>query len=141
MKKITALSCLFCMSFIFAGCIRPGSLMKLEKSGIPYPRRHGAIILPNASGKKFSFQYLGCGGLYLIKDGDGILIDPFFSNIKMGRLGKSTLLGKQVISSNRKMVDIGWKAIQGASGKQQPDCILSVFTRLPLYVDGGDKTS
>jgi hypothetical protein len=69
------------------------------------------IRLKDATGKKLSVQYLGCGGLYLLHHGEGIMIDPFFSNQKIGRLLTSTICNKRKVVSDTQMVNIGLNSI------------------------------
>jgi hypothetical protein len=104
-----------------------------------------------------SVQYLGCGGLYILKDGDGIMIDPFFSHQKIMRLGVSMFggrNGKRKLASDPKMVKRGIKSIEGASGNIQsqlkailtahshydhlmdvPAVLKTLGTELPVYVN------
>src|SRR5688572_1389819 len=94
----------------------PGRLKTLKKHGIPYQSQRTTIDVPNTSAK-LSVVYTGCGGLYILKDNQGILVDPFFSNQKLMRIGSSMLSGKKKIASNPEMIDVGIKSIEEAIGK------------------------
>ncbi|HET6540649.1 MAG TPA: hypothetical protein VFG46_09205 [Chryseolinea sp.] len=110
-------SVLFFLLLSMAGCgVGPGRLKTLKKHGIPYQRQRTTIDLPNTSAK-LSVVYTGCGGLYILKDNQGIFVDPFFSNQKLMRIGSSVFRGKKKIASNREMIDIGIKSIETATGK------------------------
>lgn len=81
------------------------------------------IKISESSKKQISVQYLGCGGLYITKDGEGILIDPFFSNQKLGRLSASFIgggfKGRKNLSSDQKMISLGLKRIEDNFGRIQ----------------------
>ena len=128
---------------LISGCksTSPGRLHKLTKQGIPYQSQRSPIALPGTSGKKISIQYLGCGGLYITKDGDAIMIDPFFSNQKVMRLGASIFggggKGKRKLSSDPRMIERGINAIENSTGKIQPQikAILSAHSHYDHLMD------
>jgi hypothetical protein len=110
-------SVLFFLLLLMASCSAgPGRLKTLKKHGIPYQSQRTTIDIPNASAK-LSVVYTGCGGLYILKDNQGIFVDPFFSNQKLLRIASSVLSGKKKISSKRGMIDLGIKSIETATGK------------------------
>ncbi len=125
------------------GCqgVRPGRLQKLTKRGIPYQQQDSSLALSQATGKKISIRYLGCGGLYIVKDGNAIMIDPFFSNPKVMRLGASLLgggeKGRQKLASDRKMIVKGIDAIEKSSGDIRPKlkAILSAHSHYDHLMD------
>src|SRR6187401_1023113 len=110
-------SVLFFLLLLMTSCgMGPGRLKTLKKHGIPYQSQRTTIDVPNTS-TKLSVVYTGCGGLYILKDNQGIFVDPFFSNQKLMRIGTSMLSGKKKIASKREMIDIGIKSIETATGK------------------------
>ena len=62
-------------------CIHPGRLSKLPKD-IHIVEKREIIKEYKTGSEKLTVQYLGAGGMYLLHDNEGILIDPFFSNQK-----------------------------------------------------------
>lgn len=100
----------FALFSLSCGALLPGKLSKLPPdAGVS--QKSAGILLSSGSEKKLSAQYLGCGGLYLLKGEEGILIDPFFSNQKIRRLIRSTLGSKRKIRSDPAMVKIGLDAM------------------------------
>ena len=113
------------LALIILGCsTSPGRLESLTKHGIPYQSSRTTIDINGASEKKLTVHYSGCGGLHFVKDGHGIMIDPFFSNQKIMRIAASVLgggaRGKQKLASDPKMVTIGMKAMEEAMGSLLP---------------------
>lgn len=119
----------------------PGRLNQLTKNGISYQRERTSIDVPGAAAKKISVQYTGCGGIYILKGNDGIMIDPFFSNQKVMKIGKSVLgggnSGKRKLASDSIMVAYGLKKIESASGKleSQVRAILSAHSHYDHLMD------
>jgi L-ascorbate metabolism protein UlaG (beta-lactamase superfamily) len=117
----------------------PGRLKMLTKHGIPYQSQRTTIDI--AGTPEISVHYTGCGGLYLIKDGHGIMIDPFFSNQKIMRIASSVLgggeNGKRKLSSDPKMVDLGIASIEKATGNltQQATTILTAHSHYDHLMD------
>jgi hypothetical protein len=95
--------CLFLLAVLLTSCISPGRLSKLPKD-IHVVEKREAINEYKTGPNTLTIQYLGAGGLYLLNKNEGILIDPFFSNQKVGKLGWSVLFGKENIRANEKMV-------------------------------------
>jgi hypothetical protein len=128
---------------VISGCksASPGALRNLTKHGIPYQSQRSALALSGTSDKKISTQYLGCGGIYIVKDGDAIMIDPFFSNQKVMRLGASIFggggKGKRNLASDPRMIETGLKAIEASSSKIQPQikAILSAHSHYDHLMD------
>ncbi len=103
---------LFLSLFVIScSSLSPGSLRKLPLE-VHVPENSAVVSLSSGAGKTLAAQYLGCGGLYLLKDGEGILIDPFFSNQKISRLVLSTLGNKRKIRSDPKMVEFGLNSMR-----------------------------
>lgn len=121
--------------------LRPGRLKKLEKHQIPHQSQRTSINLTGATDKKISIQYLGCGGLYILKDNQGIMIDPFFSNQKIKRLASTVLgggdQGKRKLVSDPKMINVGISRIEKESGslQQQVKAILSAHSHYDHLMD------
>jgi len=113
MKK----SVLVFLLLLIASCgVGPGRLKTLKKNGIRYQSQRTIIDLPETS-VSLTVQYTGCGGLYILKDNQGIMFDPFFSNQKIGRIGTSVLRDKKKLASNPEMIDAGITSIENATGK------------------------
>jgi hypothetical protein len=91
------------------GCALPGSLRKIPKETQTVSSRD-TISLGNST-HQMSIQYLGAGGLYLLNDGEGILIDPFFTNPKLFKVGTSLFLNCHNFRSKPRMVSYGLDAI------------------------------
>ena len=107
------------LCFLLVACLpKPGKLSKVPpSSGIT--STDFQIHLFNPNGKKISVQYLGCGGLYLIKDDKGVLIDPFFSHESGLTLIRSVLKkgnGKKNIAADQDQVNQGWASIEAKTG-------------------------
>ena len=110
-------SVLVFLLLLIASCgVGPGRLKTLKKNGIRYQSQQTIIDLPETS-VKLTVQYTGCGGLYILKDNQGIMFDPFFSNQKLRRVGTSMLRGKKKLASNPEMIDAGITSIERATGK------------------------
>lgn len=127
---------------LLLGCgTAPGRLKTLRKNGIPYQSQNTSIAIEGIINKKISVQYTGCGGLYILKDGAGIMIDPYFSNQKLMRIGTSVLgggnVGKRKLSSDPKMIDAGIKSLEQQSGSLQNEvkAILSAHSHYDHLMD------
>ena len=101
---------LFALFCVVSCKLLPGKLTKLPDN-LRIVQKSDSIILATNSSQTLSVQYLGCGGLYLLKDSTGILIDPFFSSQKIPALVRSTLGNKRKIASDPKMVQFGLNAL------------------------------
>jgi hypothetical protein len=110
-------------SFLFCGCsMKPGSLRKLKRVGIVPASQDISVKLDENQSRRVEALYLGCGGVYIVKDFDAILIDPFFSNPRIGAIGKSILSGKDgkaILRTDKKMLDAGLAAINRVSEKHE----------------------
>ncbi len=73
--------------------VRPGSVKPLKNARPAFITGDTDIDMPGESNDTVVITYLGCGGVLIGKDGKAILVDPFFSNQKLMRIGKSLLLG------------------------------------------------
>lgn len=119
------------------GCgTNPGRLKKLNNRDISYPRTPVQVRISDSVRKKIAVQYLGCGGLYIVRDGEGILIDPFFSNQKLGRLGSSFIgggyAGRKKLSSDQKMIALGFTRMEENFGSLQGK-VKAIFTAHSHY--------
>jgi hypothetical protein len=102
--------CLYLMSC----SVRPKSLQKLKAAGVNPVSGDLSLSLPDHQGRTAHFTYLGCGGVLINNGGDAVLIDPFFSNQKTGKIGRSVLLGKnekKLFHPDEKMLEVGVAAI------------------------------
>jgi len=124
---IHAVALLACLT----SCIHPGKLSKLPDS-VNVVQRKEPITLPHATNKTMTIQYLGSGGLYLLHNNEGILIDPFFSNQKVGKLAASVWWGKPKVKASEKMVAFGLKAIKDQTGEMTPQ-VKAIFTAHSHY--------
>lgn len=101
--------------------ILPGSVKKLERKGIKLHAEDFEVDRARSySSSQIEIIYLGCGGLYLVREGAGILIDPFFSNQKMGRIGRSLFLNhgfKKNLRPDPKMIRAGLNAMDKINAK------------------------
>jgi hypothetical protein len=126
---------------LLAGCgIGPGRLSQLRKNGIDFQSHDTSIDIGGSEEKKLTVQYTGCGGLYLQKDSSAILIDPFFSNQKVMRIGSSVFggnqSGKKKISADPKMVDFGMQTLSKRVGNlQKIVAILSAHSHYDHLMD------
>jgi hypothetical protein len=120
---------LFCLTL--TSCLTPGRLSKLPKDIHIIEKRE--TLKEYKTGKEtLTIQYLGAGGLYLLNKNEGILIDPFFSNQKVGKLAKSVLFGKENIRANKKMVTYGLKSIEAQTGPLAPK-VKAIFSAHSHY--------
>jgi L-ascorbate metabolism protein UlaG (beta-lactamase superfamily) len=113
-------------SLLLTSYLSPGRLSKLP-SDIHNVEKREILKEYNSGNETLTIQYLGAGGLYLLNKNDGILIDPFFSHQKVGKLAKSVLYGKQNIRSNKEMVDYGLKSIEAQTGPLAPQ-VKAIFS-------------
>jgi hypothetical protein len=75
------------------------------------PNLVGSSVFGDTTYRFISVQYLGSGGLYLIKDKGGILIDPFFSHQGLLRVLFAAGFNCKNIKSDTDMVSEGWDRI------------------------------
>lgn len=127
----TAKSLLLCFVASLTSCITPGRLNKLPKD-IHIVKTRELIKEYQTGPNTLTIQYLGAGGLYLLNKNEGILIDPFFSNQKVGKLGKSVLFDKKNIRANQKMVTYGLKSIEAQTGPLAPQ-VKAIFSAHSHY--------
>jgi L-ascorbate metabolism protein UlaG (beta-lactamase superfamily) len=116
---------------LLTSCITPGRLSKLPKD-IHIVEKREPINEFKTGSNTLTIQYLGAGGLNLLNKNDGILIDPFFSNQKVGKLGWSVLFGKENIRANKKMVTYGLKSIEAQTGPLAPQ-VKAIFSAHSHY--------
>jgi hypothetical protein len=124
-----------CFSFLLLSCVTPKNILKLSK--VKVEGQHAFIqykLSPQAT-NDFTVRYLGSGGLQITKDGESILIDPFFSHQRIGKLGTSLLglqqNGNRKLKSDQKMIDIGLNKINEAPGGREN--ILAVLSSHSHY--------
>lgn len=124
---------------IIGSCsIRPGSLGQLRRVGVIPESKDFVDSLTSASGRKITATYLGCGGLLLKNGNDAVLIDPFFSNQKTGKIGRSVFLGRSgraIIRPDRKMVDLGLATIKKNLGNGRVHAIVSAHSHYDHLMD------
>jgi hypothetical protein len=124
------------MLLTVSSCISPGRLSKLP-TDIHIVEKREALKEFKTGNETLTIQYLGAGGLYLLNKNDGIFIDPFFSNQKVGKLAKSVLLGKRNIRANKEMVAYGLNSIEAQTGSLAPQvkAILSAHSHYDHLLD------
>ncbi len=122
---------LFLSCLLLTSCVSPGRLSKLPKD-IHIVEKRETIKEYKTGNETLTIQYLGASGLYLLNKNDGILIDPFFSNQKVGKLAKSVLFGKENIRANEKMVTYGLKSIEAQTGPLAPQ-VKAIFSAHSHY--------
>lgn len=118
--------------------IRPRSLERLRRVGVTPEKEDFTDSLQSNTGRQIQATYLGCGGLLLQKGDDAILIDPFFSNQKTGRIGRSVFLGrsgKAIIRPDRKMVDLGIATMKKHLGNGRLHAIVSAHSHYDHLMD------
>jgi hypothetical protein len=93
----------------YTSCSRK-SISQLERAGIRVTQ-NPIEIRSTSSSRKLQIQYLGCGGLFIRHADQAIMIDPFFSNQKFGKIGRSILLGAK-IKSDPKSIAFGKERIK-----------------------------
>jgi hypothetical protein len=129
---------LICSLVLLGSCsLRPGSLRKLEKSGVAVHADSASVVLPSNSGKEARMVYLGCGGIYISVNGRAILVDPFFSHQSAMKIGKSVFLGKtgrKNFQSSKRMVDLGMRAISG-DRSEEVDAIVNAHSHYDHLMD------
>lgn len=126
-------------SLIVLSCsIRPGSIATLHRAGMTTQKKNFIDTLNSDADQEAHATYLGCGGLLLQKGDDAILLDPFFSNQKTGRIGRSVFLGrtgKAIIHPDKKMVDVGLAALRKNLGKGKVHAIVSAHSHYDHLMD------
>jgi hypothetical protein len=126
---------------LLCGCsMKPGSLKKLKRVGVVPSSQDISVKLDENQSRRLEALYLGCGGVYLVKDLDAILIDPFFSNPRIGAIGRSVLSGKNGkanLRTDKKMLDEGLKAINRLSEEREVrlQAILSAHSHYDHLMD------
>ncbi|MFM9838174.1 MAG: hypothetical protein ACKVOQ_07915 [Cyclobacteriaceae bacterium] len=121
----------FVYTLLLTSCLTPGRLSKLPKD-IHIIKTREPLKEYQTGPNTLTIQYLGAGGLYLLNNNEGILIDPFFSNQKVGKLAKSVLFGKENIRANKKMVAYGLKSIEAQTGPLAPQ-VKAIFSAHSHY--------
>lgn len=120
------------LTVLLTACLpHPGKLSKLPRD-INVVESKDVVPLSAVTSRTMTIQYLGTGGLYLLHKGEGILIDPFFSNPKIGKLVTSVLRGKPKVKANQEMVTFGLSAIEEQSGKLAPQ-VKAIFVAHSHY--------
>ena len=109
----------------------PGRLKNLTKHNIDYQSKDTSVNVADGE-LNFTIQYTGCGGLVLQKENSAIMIDPFFSNQRVMRIGSSLFgrghLGKRKLSSDERMIATGLKTVE-----RQIDDLQNVTTILSAH--------
>jgi hypothetical protein len=132
---------LFFALHVLSCSIKPGSLKKLSRAGITTQAGDFGIgdTASFLSKDTVDIVYLGSGGILVLRSGEGILIDPFFSNQPFGRIGKSLFLrngNKKTIRSDPEMIAVGVNTIAKASGPSwRPLAILNAHSHYDHLMD------
>jgi hypothetical protein len=114
--------------FLITSCSRK-SISQLEGEGVRITEK-SIDIGSNSRARKLQVQYLGCGGLAIRHADQTILFDPFFSNQKFGKIGRSMLLGAKIKSKPR-CIAVGKERIKKGlqlSDDQIRDQTRAIFT-------------
>lgn len=124
---------LCCCALCVVACsqISPGKLSKLPDL-VQIPKDKATIGLTEGATQRVWVQYLGCGGLYVSKGAEGILIDPFFSNQKLGRILAATLSNRRKLRADPDMVAIGLQALERQDSLYR-DRIKAIFSAHAHY--------
>lgn len=114
--------------FLIAGCsMRPGNLSRLADKGVTV-LNEDTVFQAGPGNTSVEVVYLGCGGIYMVRNGEGLLVDPFFSNQKFGKIGRSVLLsenGKPNLRSDPQMISKGVETIRSVTGNN--DAVLAIL--------------
>jgi hypothetical protein len=117
--KLTSLMLLF---LIYGCSVHPGKLKGVSNKGVMIHSSDFEVVNKNAHTRPdVHVVYLGSGGSYLVRNGEGLLIDPFFSNQKFSRIGSSVLLskrGKKNFKSDPQMIAAGLEALKRIPGQE-----------------------
>lgn len=128
----------FIFLIVLSCSIKPGSIAKLHRAGVPTQGKNFVDTLKPQGNQEARATYLGCGGLLLQKGNDAILIDPFFSNQKTGKIGRSVFLGrsgKAVIHPDKKMVELGLATVRENVGTGKVHAIVSAHSHYDHLMD------
>jgi hypothetical protein len=109
----------------------PGRMSKLPQD-INIVQHRQTIAVSRQPTDSITIQYLGAGGLYLLNKGEGILIDPFFSNQKIGKLATSLLCDKPKVKASEQNVAYGLTAIEKETGALAPQ-VKAIFSAHSHY--------
>lgn len=101
------LAVLLCLMMLYACGIRPGSVKPLVNARPTFITDDMDVDMPGASTDTVIVTYLGCGGLLIGRNGKAILVDPFFSNQKFMRIGRSLIFGSRSIRPDKEAIDKG----------------------------------
>jgi len=96
-----------CLTIVYACGIRPGPVKRLVKARPLFVTGNTDIDMPGSSNDTVIVTYLGCGGLLIGRNGKAILVDPFFSNQKFMRIGRSLMFGSRTIRPDKKAINKG----------------------------------
>jgi hypothetical protein len=133
--RLMKLKCLILLFFIY-GCSVPASVKRVSEKGVTVHSSDFEVPHDNLDVRPdVDVIYLGCGGSYLVRNGEGLLIDPFFSNQKFGKIGRSVLLskkGKANFKSDPDMIAAGINALKKIPGQESPN-ILAIINSHSHY--------
>jgi L-ascorbate metabolism protein UlaG (beta-lactamase superfamily) len=117
----------------------PGSLKKLTKNNIAYQAQDSVINIAGGT-DTLTVQYTGAGGLVFQKGSSAIMIDPFFSNQRVMRIGSSLFgrshSGKRKLSSDPDMIAVGLQRVTNHIGSlENIKTILSAHSHYDHLMD------
>lgn len=107
------------VSTVVSCAIRPGPVRKLEGHNVHLVKKDTLVKSNGRATGNVQLLYLGSGGVLLIRNGAALLIDPFFSHQRFGRIGRSIFLGKEGarnIKPDQRLIKIGTETIRSALG-------------------------
>ena len=103
------------LAVLFSGCAQ--SIKRFTKQGVVIRKNLHTIKLPGAEKQEINIQYLGCSGFLISQNKEAVLIDPFFSNSRVGRVALS-LVSKKIrpdvglLSSLKDSINIDYSFIK-----------------------------
>lgn len=97
------------MITVLPGCSRK-SIHTLQRKGVNVTQSRTTVSTSKTGSHQLQLQYLGCGGLLIKYSDQALMIDPFFSNQRFMKVGRSMLLGAK-IKSDKKAIAFGRQRI------------------------------
>lgn len=89
-------------AILFAGCAQ--SIKKFTNQGVEIRKNHHTINLSGTGKQEINVQYLGCSGFLISQNKEAVLIDPFFSNPRLGQVARSLM--SKTIRPNEKLLTL-----------------------------------
>ncbi len=99
--------------------VTPGSVNKLKGHKLQIVDSDTVVMANGEANGSVKVAYLGSGGVLVIRNGAAVLVDPFFSNQRFGRIGRSLFLAggnARTMKSDPKMISHGVETIRRLLG-------------------------